>query len=166
LINQKVRDRNIFREFSQQGRQIFILGGSLNDRINLVANNLTELERRYGTTSMQIDVTSIMTGAELVTRVTRVENVLPFSERGVDAFNLLAKQLLENNMILVIRELTIAQSASLRIRLAEIAKSMSDDAINYENSYAKVSFTGPADVVQQMWQDVPSLESRMATISV
>jgi len=166
LINQKVRDRNIFREFSQQGRQIFILGGSLNDRINLVANNLTELERRYGTTSMQIDVTSIMTGAELVTRVTRVENVLPFSERGVDAFNLLAKQLLENNMILVIRELTIAQSASLRIRLAEIAKSMSDDAINYEKSYAKVIFTGPADVVQQMWQDVPSLESRMATISV
>ncbi|WP_204122133.1 MULTISPECIES: hypothetical protein [Levilactobacillus] len=166
MVNQKIRDRNISREFSQQGRQVFIFGGSLNDRINLVANNLTTLEQRYGTTSMQIDGTPLMTDKEFIANVTKLEAVPPFSEQGVDAFNLLARNLLESNMILVIRELAIAQSTSLRIRLAEMAKSMSDDAINYENSYAKVIFTGPTDVVQQMWQDVPSLKSRMATISV
>lgn len=87
---------------------------------------------------------------------------------GPDDFTILEEALFKRNTILVVDDMEnlTGTADELRIRLAEIAKNMSDDAVNYEQSYAKIVFVGIATTAEQLWHDVESLKSRLATISV
>lgn len=87
---------------------------------------------------------------------------------GTDDFVILEEILFKRNTVLVVDDMEnlSEQAQSLQIRLAEIAKNMSDDAVNYEDSYAKIVFVGIARTAEELWRDVQSLKSRLATISV
>ncbi|VDG30378.1 ATP-binding protein [Lactiplantibacillus mudanjiangensis] len=87
---------------------------------------------------------------------------------GTDDFSVLENVLFTTNTVLIVDDMENLTDAArpLRIRLAEIAKNMSDDAINYPNSYAKIIFVGIAETAEQLWHDVQSLKSRLATIKV
>ena len=87
---------------------------------------------------------------------------------GSDDFAILEEALFKRNTVLVVDDMeNLTDTAEeLRIRLAEIAKNMSDDAVNYEDSYAKIVFVGIATTAEQLWADVQSLKSRLATIAV
>ncbi|MGP4116645.1 ATP-binding protein [Levilactobacillus zymae] len=87
---------------------------------------------------------------------------------GPDDFTILEEALFKRNTILVVDDMEnlTGTADELRVRLAEIAKKMSDDAVNYEQSYAKIVFVGIATTAEQLWHDVESLKSRLATISV
>lgn len=87
---------------------------------------------------------------------------------GVDDFAILEEVLFEQNIVLIVDDMEnlSGEAEKLRIRLAEIAKNMSDDAVNYENSYAKIVFIGIAETADELWSDVTSLKSRLATIPV
>lgn len=87
---------------------------------------------------------------------------------GVDDFSILEEALFNRNTVLVVDDMENLSSKAddLRVRLAEIAKNMSDDAVNYDDSYSKIVFVGIADTAEQLWDDVQSLKSRLATISV
>lgn len=88
--------------------------------------------------------------------------------RGVDDFVIIEEVLFRRNIVLIVDDMeNLSNDAdSLRVRLAEMAKNMSDDAINYENSYAKIVFIGIAKTAKELWNDVQSLRSRLATIAV
>lgn len=85
-----------------------------------------------------------------------------------DDFSILEDILFQSNTILVVDDMENLsdQADDLRTRLAEVAKNMSDDAVNYDDSYAKIIFVGIADTAEQLWSDVESLKSRLATIAV
>jgi len=87
---------------------------------------------------------------------------------GIDDFAILEEVLFRRNTMLVVdgMENLSEQADRLRVRLAETAKNMSDDAIKYEDSYAKIVFVGTASTAGQLWHDVESLKSRLATVSV
>lgn len=87
---------------------------------------------------------------------------------GTDDFNILKEALFKRNTVLVVDDMENLSDAAvdLRIRLAEIAKNMSDESVKYPNSYAKIVFVGIADTADQLWHDVVSLKSRLATIEV
>lgn len=87
---------------------------------------------------------------------------------GTDDFSILEEVLFKTNTVLIVDDMeNLSEKAlPLRTRLAEIAKNMSDDAINYPNSYAKIVFVGIAATAEQLWEDVQSLKSRLATIKV
>lgn len=87
---------------------------------------------------------------------------------GSDDFAILAEALFKRNTVLVVDDMEnlSMKGETLRIRLAEIAKNMSDNAVEYDDSYAKIVFVGIADTAEQLWSDVQSLKSRLATISV
>lgn len=87
---------------------------------------------------------------------------------GFDDFVILEEILFKRNTVLVVDDMENLsdEAQNLRVRLAEIAKNMSDDAVNYEESYAKIVFVGIARTAEALWQDVQSLKSRLATISV
>lgn len=87
---------------------------------------------------------------------------------GTDDFSILEDVLFRTNTVLIVDDMeNLTDNAqSLRIRLAEIAKNMSDDAVNYSTSYAKIVFVGIAETAEQLWNDVQSLKSRLATIKV
>lgn len=87
---------------------------------------------------------------------------------GTDDFSILEEVLFKTNTVLIVDDMeNLSEKAlPLRTRLAEIAKNMSDDAINYPNSYAKIVFVGIAATAEQLWDDVQSLKSRLATIKV
>ncbi|CAJ1227898.1 AAA family ATPase [Lactiplantibacillus xiangfangensis] len=59
---------------------------------------------------------------------------------GTDDFSILEDVLFRTNTVLIVDDMeNLTDNAqSLRIRLAEIAKNMSDDAVNYSTSYAKL----------------------------
>lgn len=85
-----------------------------------------------------------------------------------DDFSILKTELLTTNTVLIVDDMKNLTDIALplRIRLAEIVKNMSDDAINYPNSYTKNIFVGIAETANQLWHDVQSLKSRLATIKV
>lgn len=87
---------------------------------------------------------------------------------GTDDFSILENVLFTTNIILIVNDMEnlTDDARSLRVRLAEIAKSMSDDAINYSTSHAKMVFVGTVEIAEQLWNDVRSLKSRLATIKV
>lgn len=87
---------------------------------------------------------------------------------GIDDFVILATVLFKQNTVLVVdnMEKLTSSAEDLRTRLAEIAKNMADDAINFEDSHAKIIFIGMANTAEQLWQPVQSLKGRLATISV
>lgn len=87
---------------------------------------------------------------------------------GADDFAILEEVLFKRNTILVVDDMENLSTAAknLKIRLAEIAKNMSDDAVNYEDSYAKIVFVGIASTAEELWNGVQSLQSRLATINV
>jgi len=87
---------------------------------------------------------------------------------GNDDFAILEEVLFKRNTVLIVDDMEnlSGEADSLRVRLAEIAKNMSDDAVNYENSYAKIVFVGIAETAKELWHDVQSLRSRLATIAV
>lgn len=87
---------------------------------------------------------------------------------GADDFAVLEEVLFKRNTILVVDDmenLSIA-AKNLKIRLAEIAKNMSDDAVNYDDSYAKIVFVSIVSTAEELWSGVQSLQSRLATINV
>ncbi|NLR09067.1 MULTISPECIES: hypothetical protein [Lactobacillaceae] len=65
----------------------------------------------------------------------------------------LVELLLKTDTILVVENLENMpeKALSLRIRLAGMAKNLSDEAINYLDSYAKIIFTGVEETAAQLW---------------
>lgn len=85
---------------------------------------------------------------------------------GNDDFNVLKQALFKRNMILVVDDMEKLKDNGLRTRLAEIAKNMSDESINYDDSWAKLVFVGIASTAEDLLNADMSLESRLATLAV
>lgn len=201
-------DKTIFREFSQQVRQVLVFGPTGAGKTSMVLDNLAKLKDKYKTESIRVTMTNKTTTQSFIADVANELQLMhhiqdvemnetsqkaeggvtgwgwlsaKFSRQdrgslqetseqysGTDDFAILEKTLFERNMVLVVDDMeNLTDNANdLRIRLAEIAKNMSDDAVNYEKSYAKIVFVGIASTAEQLWKDVQSLKSRLATISV
>lgn len=201
-------DKTIFREFSQQGRQVLVFGPTGAGKTSMVLDNLGKLKDKYKTESIRVTMTNKTTTQSFIADVANELQLMhhiqdvemnetsqkaeggvagwgwlsaKFSRQdkgsmqetseqysGIDDFAILEKALFERNTVLVVDDMeNLTDNASdLRTRLAEIAKNMSDDAVNYEKSYAKIVFVGIARTAEQLWKDVQSLKSRLATISV
>ncbi|WP_334341455.1 ATP-binding protein [Companilactobacillus sp. HBUAS56275] len=196
-------DRTIFREFSQQGRQVLVFGPTGAGKTSMVLDNLAKLKEKYGTNSIRVTMTNttnlesfiadIANKLHLMRNVKTIETneksnnvdgsikIFSWSARGkesqqdiseqytgTDDFAILEEALFKSNTVLVVDDMENLsdEATDLRVRLAEIAKNMSDDAVNYEKSYAKIIFVGIANTAEQLWSDVQSLKSRLATISV
>lgn len=207
-VGRGILDRTIFREFSQQGRQVLVFGPTGAGKTSMVLDNLAKLKEKYQTKSIRVTMTNTTTLDKFITDVayklnlTRNVQTIETTKNqhqanagfkmfqwvsfgidsknseskqevlekytGADDFAILEEALFKRNTVLVVDDMeNLSDKASdLRIRLAEIAKNMSDDAVNYEDSYAKIVFVGIANTAEQLWSDVQSLKSRMATISV
>ncbi|WP_164505147.1 ATP-binding protein [Companilactobacillus hulinensis] len=201
-------DKTIFREFSQQGRQVLVYGPTGSGRTSMVLDNLEKLRDQYGTNSVRVSMTNTTTldsfiadvanklnlARQIQTIETNEDNIKGSSGikvfnwfnanlegqnrtttqdvvekyTGTDDFSILEEALFKRNTVLVVDDMEnlTEKAANLRIRLSEIAKNMSDDAVNYDDSYAKIIFVGIASTAEQLWHDVQSLKSRLATISV
>jgi len=207
-VDRGTLDRTIFREFSQQGRQVLVFGPTGAGKTSMVLDNLAKLEEQYQTKHIRITMTNKTTIDSFIADVAnklelnrQIQTVMTnedsrkaegsikilnwFSTKfsgqnrrtqqavneqytGSDDFLILEQALFKRNTVLVVDDMeNLTDNATdLRIRLAEIAKNMSDDAVNYEKSYAKIVFVGIASTAEQLWHDVQSLKSRLATISV
>lgn len=200
-------DRTIFREFSQQGRQVLVFGPTGAGKTSMVLDNLEKLKKQYHTNSVRVTMTKTTTLNSFIAEIARKLKVLrpiqteeineddttgnvgvnigivnaKINESGKtsvhntlepyaveDGFSELEDILFRTNTVLVVDDMEnlSEQAENLRTRLAEVAKNMSDDAVNYDESYAKIVFVGIADTAEQLWHDVESLKSRLATISV
>jgi len=207
-VDRGTLDRTIFREFSQQGRQVLVFGPTGAGKTSMVLDNLGKLKSYYDTDYVRVTMTSTTSIASFIADVAYKLNLnrevqsiktnedsqgaeggvkilswfsANLSEQtknaqqttveryaGADDFAILEEALFKRNTVLVVDDMEnlSGQADKLRIRLAEIAKNMSDDAVNYDDSYAKIVFVGIASTAEQLWHDVQSLKSRLATISV
>jgi len=207
-VDRGTLDKTIFREFSQQGRQVLVFGPTGAGKTSMVLDNLAKLKKRYQTNFIRVTMTNATTMDSFIATIAfklgliRQVQVLETSEAnqsvkggiklfnwfaaktngqsthttqetserysGTDDFAIIEEALFKRNTVLVVDDMeNLSKNADdLRIRLAEIAKNMSDDAVDYDDSYAKIVFVGIADTAEQLWHDVQSLKSRLATISV
>jgi len=85
---------------------------------------------------------------------------------GNDEFAIIQEVLFKRDTILVIDDMEKLHDETLRTRLAEVAKNMSDNSVSYSESYAKIIFVGIADTANQLIKADSSLESRLDTIEV
>ncbi|AVK61368.1 hypothetical protein C5Z25_06115 [Lactobacillus sp. CBA3605] len=205
-VDRGALDKTIFREFSQQGRQVLVFGPTGAGKTSMVLDNLNKLQALYQTNSVRVTMTNTTTvesflsdialkmnltrkGQQVSTteaghdtvlglakwvalrssqQIKNTQQVVDEQYTGTDDFAILEEALFKRNTVLVVDDMEnlSADAKNLRIRLAEIAKNMSDDAVNYEDSYAKIIFVGIAQTAEELWRDVQSLRSRLATISV
>ncbi|TGD22725.1 hypothetical protein EGT49_08060 [Companilactobacillus suantsaicola] len=158
-------NKNIFREFSQQGRQILLYGADREEKMNTALENLSKLSEKYGTSFIKASVTRFSTVEDFTVDLFNKIHVQNLDL--INGFTILEEELFKQNTVLVIDGMEeINNNIALREKLAELAKSMSDNSIYYENSYAKVIFIGTVNTAELLWNDVQSLKSRMATISI
>lgn len=155
-------EKRIFREFSQPGRQIIVVGPNGQEKINLVRASLKQLSVKYDTHSLYILVTSTMTLEAFMDEIAwrlQLPNKPLVSE--------IVSALFVGNVVLVVDALERVTDSNLDlvVWLAELAKNMSDEASLYEGSIVKVIFTGMARTPDQLCERVQSLKSRLAVIS-
>lgn len=198
-------DKVIERAFSRKGNQVLIYGKTGAGKTSLVFDNLSTLNRLYGTQYIRIQVSELMTIESFVADVAQALNLvrevnhtvsdsknnkgggklsfkwLSFQGEtsvtnnnskvveeytGNDDFNIIKKVLLKRNTILFIDDMERMQDETLRTRLAEIAKNMSDESADYYDSYAKIIFVGIASTADELMKADISLTSRLSTIEV
>ncbi|BDZ32275.1 hypothetical protein RA086_13585 [Lactiplantibacillus sp. WILCCON 0030] len=168
-----ILNKTISREFSQQGLQILVFGSNDQVKTRFVHHYLDQLQKDCGTNHITMTLTSQTTLIGFLTEVTaKLESSFsikfPSSELlpVTNYFIALAEILFTHNVVLVVTDMTVSteQTKHLKQYLANLAKNMSDDAINYADSHAKIIFIGNTETAEELWSDVQSLKSRLATI--
>lgn len=69
-------DRTIFREFSQQGRQVLVFGPTGAGKTSMVLDNLEKLKKQYHTNSVRVTMTKTTTLNSFIAEIARKLKVL------------------------------------------------------------------------------------------
>lgn len=145
----------------------------------------TTVERFIAAVSIQLGfarstrtMTTLVAGQKLIANVQQWSSSAgteskvvtePVTERyvGTDDFKILEEILFNRNTILVIDDIEnlSADAQGLQAKLAELAKSMSNNAVDYEDPYAKLVFIGTVTTAAELRQVVQSLQAALIPIT-